>query len=203
MRCAATVAPGVLLLLQEERIVISRQGRRPRPAKAPDATAPVHDPFHRDISDRGRRSRRHYRVPGSLDVWAADHRFGGRALERRVGANRQRSTKRTACAADTASCARDNPPLGRATTAARDELSSQRPDRTGARDCSRRFPTSCRWFLGDLVTESRDAAICDQLSPHKPADQDSGMLRLPGFSLMELAGLEPATSWVRSRRSPN
>ena len=24
-----------------------------------------------------------------------------------------------------------------------------------------------------------------------------------GVSLMELAGLEPATSWVRSRRSPN
>ena len=26
---------------------------------------------------------------------------------------------------------------------------------------------------------------------------------MPGFSNMELAGLEPATSWVRSRRSPN
>jgi hypothetical protein len=24
-----------------------------------------------------------------------------------------------------------------------------------------------------------------------------------GFHVMELAGLEPATSWVRSRRSPN
>jgi len=27
--------------------------------------------------------------------------------------------------------------------------------------------------------------------------------RSAGLFLMELAGLEPATSWVRSRRSPN
>jgi hypothetical protein len=33
-------------------------------------------------------------------------------------------------------------------------------------------------------------------NPHNPHGQ-------AGFEEMELAGLEPATSWVRSRRSPN
>ena len=64
-----------------------------------------------------------------------------------------------------------------------------------------KLPTSCHRFRVDLVTETADSAICDQLSLGDAPTLGSNLTGLAGPSRsMELAGLESATSWVRSRR---
>jgi hypothetical protein len=42
-----------------------------------------------------------------------------------------------------------------------------------------------------------------QAMSHRPTERLQNLRNLQGFMLVELGGLEPPTSWVRSRRSPN
>jgi len=59
------------------------------------------------------------------------------------------------------------------------------------------FGTGCQRFPEDLVTGSCNFAICDQFSLTSLLIRNPLQPRLAGLSSMELAGLEPATSWVR------
>jgi hypothetical protein len=57
------------------------------------------------------------------------------------------------------------------------------------------------WLTPESVSDAEVTKL--MTTPERVARIENETPALAGASAMELAGLEPATSWVRSRRSPN